>query len=193
MKFIKDTSWEEVFEGWRGREASDPGWIECATKVKGWPDWESWRRFSAGQIQAEKRDWQIFEFDNPVEEIPDMLVGPFSGWQSRHANKNNFTFAHLLEIPDQASFWRGHKKIQSIIDNFPAPTEFIGLIREDLGKIICLEGHHRATAVTLAKKDGITIDFSKKPTIALARLGVDEVGILDEMLKRNSTRETSIS
>jgi len=191
MKFIKNTSWEEVFEGWRGREASDPGWIECATKVKGWPDWESWRKFSAEQIQADKREWQIFKIEDVMKEIPNMLVGPFTGWQSRHENINNFTFADLLENPEQAEFWRNHAKIKSLITNFPSPTEFIGLIREDVGKIVCLEGHHRATAVALARKEGVKIEFSKQPTIALARLAVDELGILDEVLKRGSANQAS--
>jgi len=88
MQLIKNTTWEEVFKKWKEREANEPGWINCATNVKGWPDWESWRRFSASQIKADKRDWQIFKLTDPINEIPEMLIGHYSGWQSRVFEKN---------------------------------------------------------------------------------------------------------
>ena len=64
MKFNRETTWEDTFEVWRKQEANNPGWIECATKVKGWPNWECWRRFVASQIKAEQRKWRIFDFTN---------------------------------------------------------------------------------------------------------------------------------
>jgi len=91
MKLIERTTWHDVFEGWRIREANNPDWIECATK-KGWPDWESWRSFTAKQIDAENREWKIYQFTNPTEEISEMLIGPYAGWQSRAISKNNTTF-----------------------------------------------------------------------------------------------------
>jgi hypothetical protein len=186
MKLVTGTTWERVFDGWRKREGNDPAWIECAIKLKGWPDWESWRRFFASQINAAERKWRIFSFDDGMEEIPKMLVGPYAGWQSRHPDKNNFTFLDLLEIPEQYEFWRKHPKIRSIISNFPPMTEFIGMMREDVNKIVCLEGHHRATAVAVARKEGLNIDFSIKPRIALTVLTTEELSILDKVLKRGS-------
>src|SRR3989344_9174680 len=175
MKFKKDTSWEDVFSGWRDREANNPGWIECATKIKGWPNWESWRRFTASQIEAENRDWQIFEFSNPMEEIPQMLIGPYSSWQSRVTNKNMTTFEDLLNIPEQYKHFNKHAGVLSILNGLPFTTEFIGLVREDLDKVVCLEGCHRATAFTLAKKQGKQINFSNTPiTIALTHLVVKD-------------------
>ncbi|MBU1292416.1 hypothetical protein KKH07_03030 [Patescibacteria group bacterium] len=188
MKFIKDTSWENVFEGWREREANDPGWINCATQIKGWPDWESWRRFTASGIKAEKRSWQIFKFTDPINEISAMLVGPYSGWQSRLPEKNKFSFEDLINIPEKYEFFKKHDKVLSMIKDFPAPTEFIGLIRKDSGKIICLEGHHRAVAVALAKKQDKSIDFKKEIFIALAELPVVEISILDQVLKRGTSK-----
>lgn len=189
MRYIQDTIWEQVFAGWRDREATNPGWIEVATKIKGWPDWESWRRFSASLFKAETLDWQIFTFDNPMEEIPTMLVGPYTGWQSRHPAANNFTFSEMLDLPEQYNFWGNNSTIIRLISDFPAPTEFIGLVREDNQKIVCIEGHHRATAVAVAKKQGAPINFKINPTIALATLPLAELNSLDIMRKRGSTKD----
>ena len=192
MKFKRETNWEGVFDGWRQREANNPGWIECATKIKGWPDWESWRRFTAKQFNAENRRWQIFEFTDPLNEIPAMLIGPFSGWQSRVKNKNLTTFEELLDIPEQYEHFSQHQGVLSILKGLPFATEFIGLVREDINKIVCLEGHHRATAIALAKKQGKRIDFSQTPvSIALTRLPANECALLDEVLRRGTSKTKS--
>ncbi len=54
MRFIKQTTWQEVFKGWSEQEANNPGWIRCATEIKGWPDWESWRNHTAEQSKFSK-------------------------------------------------------------------------------------------------------------------------------------------
>jgi len=151
MRFIKNTTWENVFGGWKQREANDPGWINCATNIKGWSNWESWRKFTATQIGLENLTWQIFEFTDPINEIPKMLIGPYGGWQSRVKNNNRNTFNDLLNNPEQFNFFKKHDKINSMINDFPFPTELIGLIRKDLDKIVCIEGHHRAAAIAMAK------------------------------------------
>ncbi len=189
MEFLRDTNWQEVFEGWRDREASNPGWIECATKVKGWPDWESWRSFTAGQIDAAHRDWEMFQFTDPMQEIPEILLGPFSGWQSRVTNKNQTTFKELLEIPEQYEEWSKHTRVLSIMNGLPFATDLIGILRKDIDKIVCLEGHHRATAIALARKQGKQIDFSHTPvTIALTELLPEDSNLLDEILKRGTSK-----
>ena len=189
MKFIKDTNWQEVFEGWRERESNNPGLIEHATKIKGWPDWESWRSFTAKQIDAENRNWKLFQFKKPLEEIPEMLIGPFSRWQSRVTNKNKTTFKQLLEMPEQFEEWSKHPGVLAILDGLPFATEIIGLVRKDIDKVVCLEGHHRATAVALAKKFGKNIDFSRTPvTIALTELSAEDGRLLDEALKRGTAK-----
>lgn len=189
LKFIKNKNWEEVFDGWREREASNPAWIRCATKIKGWSDWESWRRHSASQIGADKRDWQIFQFTDPLNEIPEMLVGPYFGWQKKLPEKNKATFLDLLKITEQYDHFNKYEATVSILNGLPFPTEFIGLIRDDTNKIVCLEGHHRATSITLAKLQNKEIDFSKvKITIALTHLAKNEIHLLDEILKRGSQK-----
>lgn len=193
MKLIGRTAWEDVFSGWRSREANNPGWVTCATEVKGWPDWESWRRFSAHQIGAEKRNWEIFEWTDPSEEIPQMLIGPYSGWQARVAKKNATTFEELLDIPDQLTHFLAHTGIAHIREGLPFSTEFIGLIRDDNRKIVCLEGHHRAVAIALVKRLGKNVDFSKtRLTIALAHLPIEECHVLDDALRRGTSRTPNV-
>jgi len=188
MKFINDTTWEDVFAGWRDREATNPGWIRCANE-KGWPDWESWRRFTASQIGADKREWKIFEFAEPVEEIPKMLLGPYSGWQSRVSKKNSSSFEDLLDIPEQLEFFGKHEGVLSMLNGLPFTTEFIGLVREDSDKVVCIEGHHRATAIALAKRQGKQIDWSgAKITIALARIPAAGCLLFDEVAKRGMSK-----
>ena len=188
MRLIKNTTWENVFNGWRQREANDPGWINCAINIKGWPDWESWRKFTASQLGLKNLPWQIFEFTDPINEIPAMLIGPYTGWQSRVTKKNQSTFEDLLNIPEQFDFFSKHDKVASMLADFPCPTEFIALIREDKNKIVCIEGHHRAVAAALAKKQGSSIDFKGDITIALAKLGKNQVGVLDNALKRGTSK-----
>jgi hypothetical protein len=189
MQFIGNTTWQEIFEKWRSREANNPNWIECATKIKGWPNWEAWRSFTAQQIDAVNRKWEIYQFCNPLEEIPEMLIGPFWGWQSRVNNKNKTTFKELLEIPKQYEEWSKHPGISAIINELPFVTELIGLVRKDVDKIVCFEGHHRAVAVSLAKKQNKIIDFSKTPiTIALTDLAADHCQLLDILLQRGTAK-----
>ena len=188
LKFVKDTTWEEVFEGWRNREANNPGWIRTATEIKGWPDWESWRKFSAAQIDAENRSWKIYEFTDPIDDIPAMLVGPYGGWQGRLPEKNKNSFEELLAISESYEFFRNHAAVAALTKKFPCPTEFIGLVREDNGKLVCLDGHHRATAIALVKKERRKIDC-KNIRIAITRLPKDECLILDEVLRRGTSKK----
>jgi len=189
MKFVRATSWKEIFAGWKLREANDPGWIKCATEVKGWPDWESWRRFTAQQIGAEKLYWEIQEFSDSMNEISEMLIGPYSGWQARATEKNKNSFNDLVSIPEQFDYWKNVNKINSIIENFPSSAQMIGLIRDDNNKIVCIEGHHRATAVAVAKKLGKEINFKTPVQIAVAHISADQVDMFDRVLARGTSKE----
>ena len=190
MKYFKDTTWQEVFETWKKGEGSDPSWINVAKKVKGWADWESWRRFGAKQISAEQREWKFYELEDPMREISEMLIGPFTSWQSRLPEKNKSTFIDLINIPEQYEHFRKHGKVISMLESFPLDTEIIGFIREWDGKIICLEGHHRATTVAIAVKEGKKLNFGKVK-IALATLKKEEKDLMDKVLERGTSMKIS--
>lgn len=118
-----------------------------------------------------------------------MLVGSFTGWQSRLPALNQHTFADLALIPAQAAHFRAHEKVASMMKNFPSSTTFIGLQLDWTDRIVCIEGHHRATAVALAELDDAPIDFGGTVRIALAMLKADESGLLEEVLTRGTSKD----
>lgn len=186
MKLIKTTTWDQVFQDWQTREGTNPDWIKCATAVKGWPDWKSWRGFTAQQLRAPEREWRIYKFTNPLTEIPEMLVGPSRSWQTGLMEKNTTTFTQLLTQPRFLS----NKNVLKLMAALPFTTQFIGLKRQDLNKIVCLDGHHRAAAVALAQRQNQKIDFNPvEITIALTEVPADESRVLiDHVLARGSSK-----
>jgi hypothetical protein len=187
MKYISDTTWPEVFEHWRTGEASNPDWIRTAVEVKGWPDWESWRMFTANQLGLPQRSWAIFEFKDPMNEIPSMLVGPYTGWQSRLPKPNTHTFTNLVSNPVQYEHFAKWDSVQRLTYAFPADQLMTGLKKPD-GSIVLIEGHHRAVSVAIARHDGKTIAFPEPVRIALANLTEADAGLLDRVLARGSEK-----
>ena len=188
LRFIEKISWEEIFQAWKNREANNLGWINCATKIKGWPDWESWRRFSASLINAENRAWSLYEITEPNLFLPNMIIGPFSGWQKFLPEKNKLSFREALEIPEFFEQFSHHAKVLDFVNNFHGDSQFIGVVLADNNKIVCLEGHHRAVAIALAEKLSRPIKFDGKITIALADLNLGEEKLLDNILARGSSK-----
>jgi len=189
MEFLKDISWNEVFRNWKNREGGNPGWIKCATEVKGWPDWESWRKFSASLVHAKDRDWELYRFTDPMKEIPEMLVGPYMAWQKDLPKANVLSFDRFLDYPDKIRQFANHDGVAAIMQSLPFEASLIGLVRGDNKKIVCFEGNHTAVAVALAKRLGKEIDFSGvEVTIALAFIPEDEFYLFDTMLERGSEK-----
>lgn len=184
-------TWDDVFADWKAREGSSPEWFKVATEVKGWPDWESWRMFTATQLDLPDRQWSLYEFSDPAEEISMSLIGPYSGWQARTQRQNETSFAELMDDPAQFAEWSSRKDIIQMGNTFPSPTTMIGLRRPD-GRIVLIDGHHRATAAALARKQGRTTVFGVVQ-IFLADLREDESGLLDRVLARGTTKEPRIA
>ena len=115
-----------------------------------------------------------------------MLVGPYTGWQDRLPVKNVLSFAEMLEIPQNYEMLSKNNKVLGMMKNWPANTQFIGIMRADNNKIVCVEGHHRATAVALTAKNNQPLKLDGDITIVLCDLALGEEKLLDEMLVKGS-------
>ena len=188
LSFVRSLGWGEVFAGWKEREAHNFSWVECATRIKGWPNWESWRVHTALQLHLQDRAWALYEVKDPQVFLPNLLMGPFNGWQKYTEEKNTVSFAELLALPEPQDFFLHHSAVVSLMKQFPAPTELIGLVREDHKKIVCVEGHHRAAAVTLGQILKTPVRLSGSVFIALATLAGDETFLLDKTLEQGSSK-----
>ena len=185
MKFIHNCSWQEVFASWQQAEESSSAWQRFAAD-KGWKDWSSWRGASADLLCLPEKSWHQYSIENPLQEIPQFLLGPFFGWQKRTPRENTYSFQDLAAIPSEKKHFSLHKGVVSIIEGLPFPISFIGLLDEKTGSIICVEGHHRAMAITLVALSGQRLDFSQTPILLyLATLPKHEHYLLEEHLYRS--------
>lgn len=180
---IGKTSWENVFNTWQKNEGVREEWHEVARK-KGWNTWLEWRSASADKINAAKREWYEYQINEPVKTVPGFKVGPFKSWQDHFPEneKNQHVFRHLLT---QTSFVE-NKKVQEIVKHFPLKTELIGLVT-GRNNIVLLEGHHRATALTIFEQQKIEKN-NINVVIALTFLASDEEGVLDNILKKGTEK-----
>lgn len=186
MKFIKKTTWEEVFATWQANEGSDLFWQKFAREEKGWDSWEEWRGFQASKINAKNLDWSLYEIKNPNVTIPKFKIGPFKGWQIHFEKKNVHTFADLV---GRAPEWvKNNVGIKSRLENFPQGTEFIGIYFEDTSRIVLWEGHHRASAVALAVANNDPIKFDILPRIAITSIKGDQTELLNRLLDSSANK-----
>lgn len=185
LRFEGETTWDNVWQAWLEREGTREDWQQVA-REKGWQSWEEWRDAWVSNFNAKTRRWLRYTILNPLKAVPNFRVGPTQSWQKNfpEGERNKHTFATLVERVSYDT----NGKVQRILENFPTPTEFIGIVMPDKS-IVDIEGHHRATALAIAAKDEKEMTFNPLPTIALTPFEVDEETLLDTMLARGSTKE----
>lgn len=187
LNFKNGLSWDNVFDVWRKNEVDHPGWIHTATEVKGWPDWETWRRYQASHLELAEREWTLYEFLDPQKQIPEMLVGPFKSWQEQLPEPMRLQVTFHDFIVERLDWAKGHNRIPDMMEHFPSPTQMMGLYLEDQERLLCFEGSHRAAAVALASIEGNIVDFgSQKPLIAVATISGDTNELLARALEIGS-------
>lgn len=183
LKFLRSLSWEEVFADWQLRE-EDIDWLQVA-RQKGFASWGEWRRASMEQLGASNREWGRYRILDPWESVPNFRVGPYPAWQSKLPelvrNTPEFTFVKLVnEVPG----YRSSDKVQGMMRDFPKNTTLIGILMPD-SSIVLLEGHHRATAIALAKIASIDLSLGELK-IDLTKFSDSDVPLLDKKLARGT-------
>ena len=188
LKFMKHSSWEEVFQKWKEDEGSIKAWQDFAVREKGWGSWEEWRQHQASFIDAQNRKWDIYEILDPNKIIPNFRIGPFKSWQDNYseAEKNIHTFRDLVR--DKTEWVMGNSGIKSMKDNFPPNSQFIGIYVEEDDIVVLFEGHHRVAATALSDFVGSPFEFEILPTIAMTSIRCLDKKYLDELLNKETRK-----
>jgi hypothetical protein len=174
LKFIRDLTWEDVFDFWRKGEAHIPRWIEHY-KSGGYNSWDEWREHTLSNFPYRNLDWKLFEVKDPIQTIPSFFAGPFRAWKAKYYDGNNaVTFADLAKNEEL----QNSQIIREMVSNFPNETYLLGL-QTNKG-IVIIEGMHRCCALAIAGRNGKLIQT--KVFIALAEFK----GELPKMGQANS-------
>lgn len=151
LTFIRDLTWEDVFEIWRGNEEHRPNWIKLYTE-RGFSSWTDWRRPYADQLGLPTKSWKLYRVDDASITVPNLHGGPFRGWSERFYNGVSVpTFKEIVNHPDIKS----HTGILDIEEHFPVPTTITAVQNDD--GIILTEGMHRCAAIAIASAENKNI------------------------------------
>ncbi len=157
---ISSVSWPTLFRAWEKCEASQTGW-QRHYRERGFASWREWRTAAYRRLKPTTRKWIVYKVDHPELVVPTWFGGPFRGWR-KHYQGSAVTFKTLA----LRQSIRHHGKVLSIMKNFPRMTQLLGVVWK--GRIVVIEGMHRACAVALSAKQGKKLKTSM--TIALTTL-----------------------
>lgn len=160
LKSLGPISWSKLFRAWEKREARQTGWIRHY-RERGFSSWREWRTNAYKVLNPQQRPWILYHVDRPELIVPTWYIGPFQGWK-KHYRGQAVTFRTLAKWPTI----QRHGKVASIVRRFPSTTQLLGVIWH--GKIVVIEGTHRACAVAIAARRGKKLRTSM--TIALTPL-----------------------
>ena len=172
MQFIRDISWEEIYETWKFGETQEDYWREYYGR-QGFLNWEDFRDKYIKAIRPEEYQWSLFNIN--AFEIEEFKCGAFEGWLSIADVAGERTFFELC----QNEHFEKHPKVEEIKKKFPSPTQLIGMYKNE--EVFLLEGNHRAVAVCQLEKAKLE---NKEITLALCNLSDDkEYPFVDYSLK----------
>lgn len=148
MEYVKDLTWEDVFEIWRQNEEGRQNWIEHF-QSRGFKSWEEWRKTYVKPLGLPNRQYKLYSVINPEQTVLTFHGGPFRSWTERFYGDTHVpTFAEFASL----SQIQEHPGIQEIMNNFPTDTVVTGVTTDD--GVVIVEGMHRCCAVALAARQG---------------------------------------
>lgn len=157
--YIKPFAWQEIFDIWRELEAWQESWKRHWTE-RGFDSWDEWREAYAAPLHPETLTWELYQITDPAKDLPFFYGTPTKSWIEKAYNgETTKQLSSIVHLPIVAE----NDKILDIKKDFPKETMLTGLVHN--GKIILIEGMHRACAI--ATWDAKT-PFIGKITIALA-------------------------
>lgn len=190
LKSLGPTTWKNVLTQWAERESNNPGWIQCAFE-KGWidkngkGDWLEWRLYHSELLSPQTNQWTRYEIKDPNLAIPQFLIGPTPTWQKHFPEQKYLTHTFTDLVKDHMGWVEQNNGVKNINDPIYA-TDFWGIYIPEMDLIWLFDGHHRATAVTLAIARGNPFIFKENPTISLLSLPQQDFHLLQETLYRGS-------
>lgn len=169
IKLIRSCTWEEVFLFWYKNEGENPNWIQLA-KERGYASWADWRiQNYAKRFECSQAQWGLYEITYPSDVIIHWIGGPFSTWMKRYyGGAKTKIFSELAIHPDILN----HAGIKSIKDHYPQDSVISAMELSD-GKIVIVEGMHRACALAIMQKEGRP--FTDKLIFAIGKTNLNEL------------------
>ncbi|MBP7843105.1 hypothetical protein KA017_03820 [Candidatus Woesebacteria bacterium] len=182
-------TFDQVFAIWLINEVGNPGEVNLLPLAndKGFDSVSEWRLNTALRLGLDKKEWSLIEIEQPTENLPKIIVGPYQGWSKFFENKLTTSFLDALELPEFFQWCKEHDRIPNIAENFPTPTTLI-LLQKSNGEYICIEGGHRVCAVAYANKIGMNLDI--KISAAVADISDDEIEKLIQFLKDGTNKQS---
>jgi hypothetical protein len=187
----KIISFDQVFKIWLEAEVEklEGRDILPVAIAKGFTSIAEWRLATCLRMGMDKKAWRLEELNNPVEVIPNIIIGPYQGWSKFFENKLQTSYIQALDIPDFFEWVKKHDRIPWVIKNFPLETTLIVFKKPD-GSLIHIEGGHRMCAVAYCNKIGQPIDFTdRKVFLAVTDITEDEVPELLTQLRLGTDKQ----
>lgn len=168
LTLISPSTWEEEFFSWEAREILPiTGW-EAFYKDRGYNSWAEWRYIYYKAYGLDKAAWTRYEVDpeNVAAFFRDLYCTSSPNWRKLLYNKDraHSKFKDLAFHPH----WENpveQKKLQSMHENFPQDSHFLG-IYSPKGDSILVEGNHRA--ITLVRAAALGEHIHGRITISMA-------------------------
>jgi hypothetical protein len=177
LKFIRETSWQQVLDEWRNREAG-MGW-EAVYEPRGFKTWDEWRAKHYSALGLPTRSWRQYQVDHSEAVIPGMWAVAYSGWRRYYpAGLTQARFADIVKHPDLPD----NGKVKVLLENFPLETTVIAVKCGD--DLALFEGMHRAATIALLASRGQAV--KTKLIVALTEFDGSERDLFEKAITQKS-------